>query len=66
MFGNGKWQVDSQKAQGLLDWPDPRSCDDIVSFRGYVNLMKDIIPPFHPQDQCLLKFTKKGAKFALF
>ena len=32
MLGNGTRQVDPEKAQGLRDWPDPKSCDDIVPF----------------------------------
>ena len=34
-LGDGQRWIDPSKAQALKDWPAPRSCDDIVSFRAY-------------------------------
>eukprot|EP00969_Alexandrium_andersonii_P235097 10380480-Alexandrium_andersonii.AAC.1 len=54
---------DPDKAKALREWPDPKGLDDVVSFRAFVNFVKEFIPSFQELDRFLRPHTKKGARF---
>ena len=44
ILGNGQRWVDPSKAAQLRSWPDPKSLDDIHSFRAFAQYIKEYIP----------------------
>ena len=63
IVGQGEKRVDPAKAQGLRDWPDPKTLEDIDSFRAYANFIKEYIPNYVQLDAGLRPHGKKGATF---
>ena len=66
VLGNGARRVDPKKVEAVRNWPAPKCVDDIVSFRAFVNFIKEFVPAFHEHDQHLRPYTKKGAKFSTY
>jgi hypothetical protein len=64
--GQGARRLDPAKIQGLRDWPDPQSPDDLVSFRAYANFIKEYIPGYYDFDHLLRPYAKKGARIEDF
>ena len=50
VVGEGKRTVQPGKAQALRDWPDPKTIDDVVSFRAFANYLREFIPRFQELD----------------
>ena len=61
---DGKRKLDPKKAETLRKWPQPKSLDDLVSFRAYVNLVRGFIPNLHEHEKALRPYAKKGARIA--
>ncbi len=62
--GEGRRTVQPNKTQALRDWPQPKSLDDVVSFRAFANFLREFIPRFTELDQRLKLATKKGMKWS--
>ena len=63
-LGRGLRYVDPGKADKIAEWPEPKSLDDLVSFRAYCNFVREFIPNYNVIESPLRKYMKKGAKFA--
>ena len=64
ILGNGCRKVCPTKVAAVRNWPFPKSIDDIISFRAFVNFVREVVPSFHEHDEHLRKYLKKGRKFA--
>ena len=64
VVGNGQRKLQESKIQGLLDWPEPQTLADVISFRAYANFIREFLPAFQENDFHLKKYTKKGMKFS--
>ena len=60
IVGCGVRSVDPSKVETLKKWPDPKGCDDIVSFLAFVNFLREFVPSFHEHSQHLKPYTKNG------
>ena len=63
VVGECRLTVQPGRAQALREWPEPRTLDDVVSFRACANYLREFIPRFTELDLRLKVCTKKGAKF---
>ncbi len=59
VVGQGLRTVQPGKAQALVDWPDPKTLDDVISFRAFANYLREFIPRFQELDVRLKSTTKK-------
>ena len=59
VVGEGTTTVQPGKAQALVEWPMPKTLDDVVSFRAFANYLREFIPQFTELDQTLKTATKK-------
>ena len=66
VLGNGTRRVDPAKVETVRQWPQPRCLEDIISFRAFVNFLREFVPELADHDRFLRPYTKKGAKFADF
>ena len=57
VVGNGKRKLQGSKIQGLLDWPDPQSVADVISFRAYANFISWAHMRTAGQEQILILLT---------
>ena len=64
VVGNGQRKLQESKIQGLLEWPEPKTLADVISFRAYANFIREFLPAFQENDFHLEKYTKNGMKFS--
>ena len=53
MTEDGKRKLDPEKAEAFRQWPEPKSLDDPVSFRAYVNFVREFILNLHEHEKAL-------------
>lgn len=55
--------MDPEKAQGILEWPIPKSVSDIQKFRGFCNFYRHFINNFSEMTRPLDNLTRKDMKW---
>ena len=61
---DGRRKLCPKKVEALRRWPEPKSLEDLVSFRAFVNFVREYIPGLHTHERALRPYAKKGARFS--
>ena len=61
---DGRRKLCPKKVEALRRWPEPKGLEDLVSFRAFVNFVREYIPGLHTHERALRPYAKKGARFS--